>query len=435
MKMSTIVLNNEGRRLVVRNKFLLPPNAVSSLEDEVLNQRDKVEESPSASRVKPDNIVLKLMPGAIIFLIWGVNFNNNAIASTLKVQENNSYDLEKLSYFSLKLNQDIYNQLEKDILKQEFDFSGYTNLIDSGLNKHKYPLQSEPNILIQTENDGEEQLLGSFLDSVRKLEFQGFSDNSSYQASIPVLPQVNYRNVYKDIYDFDVNLTNSSQQRDLTRGVQKTSIRTQRSPENKYFSSYFQGNSNPNYSSFKSQPSNSNSNINNTNSPLLPSPQKRATLASLINLSLVDLSTTNNKSEFSFLQNSIADINQSTYNNNYEYSNDDDSQLDNEVQAVYLPSTEMEIYQFSNFDVPSTLSTYQKPEHQEELDKIIQKEKEKAQKQRQEMYKKLAKLRTERKRAREKELKQYQKKRQQALIRAMKQQQKLQQQRQRQFRY
>ena len=403
-----------------------------------------------------NSIVLKFMPGAVIFITFGGTFNNTAVASSLIMQEKNSYNLEELSYFSLKLDRDIYNQLEKEILKQESDFSDYIKLIDSGLRLPRYRLQAEPtlNILVQSEKNREETSFLSFVDSLKKIEFQAFAVNPSSQTSVPVLPQVNYRNVYKDVYDFSINSTNSSQKKTSVSRVPRTIVRTQQLPEDKYFSSSFIRKKSPSYPSYKSQPSNINNNnfyTNNTNSSLLAPSQKRPVLDSLTSSPVAGLSLVNNTSQSRlgrftaqlaldvgdtpFQENIIADINGQTYDQNYLKRNDDDFQITDKIQPVYLPSTNMEIYQISKIDIPSLLSSYKKPEYQEELDKDIQKKEKEIQKQRQELSKKLAKLKKEREHNRKKELANYRKQRQQQLVKAMKNQQRLQEQRQRQFKY
>ena len=384
-----------------------------------------------------NTIALKFMSGVIIFLAWEANCNLKAVASSFKIQENNSYNFEELSYFSLKLGGDIYNQLEKEILKQESDFSDYIKLIENGLRIDRDRRQANPtlNIFIQSEVNREEQSLLSLLSSLKQLEFQEFSANQSYQTSIPVLPQVNYRNVYKDIYDFNINLTKSFQRNNSTISAPRTLARTQQLPENKYFDSYFQRNKNPNYSSFKSQPDNiSNNNFyaNDLGSSALIPSQRNSIVSNLTSLSVAGLSQANNQSEFSFLQDAIADINKQTYNQSYLGRNDDNLQIIDEIQPVYLPSTDMEIYQVNKIHVPSVLDSYKKPEYREELDRKLQKQKEKLEKQRQKMSEKLAKTREEREKKREKELADYRKQRKKQLVKAMKEWKKLQQQQQKQ---
>ena len=394
-----------------------------------------------------NNNVFKFLTGTSLLLFLGIIFDNIAVASTLNRQENNIYDLEKLSNFSLKFNDDIYNQLEKEILNQKADFSEYIDLIDNSSNQKEYTLRAELNILVQSQTNSEENLWNSFLNTLSQLEFESFSVNSSPLVNIPVLPQVNYRNIYKDVYDFDINLANSPSTTTLSRRVPKTTIKNKSfQNNNKYFYSYFQENKRAKSSLF----SNQSNNINNTNSSLptdsssLVSDRPSPNLASLINSvlpprnlatltssPLIGLSLVTNKSPLAFIRNSIDNINEQ----NYAYGNDDDSQVVSGVEPVYLPSTDIEIYQFNNFDVASVLDSYQKSEYQKSIDKNINKDKKKVEKQRKKMYKKLLKLQKQREKARQKKLKQYSKTRKKELTQAMKQQKKLQQRRQKQLSY
>ena len=345
-------------------------------------------------------LVLKSILGAIIFLVCGVNLDSSATASTLKFKKNNIYGLEDLSNFNLKLNHYISNQLEKEILEQESNFSEYINLIDNrfnqidnkfsqvdnGLSQIETRSQVKVNIVFQSQTNGEQKLLEHLVDSLRKLEFQSFSNDPFDRASIPILPRVDYSNVYKDVYDFDIKLADTSQIKTANRRVLRSTIVTQKHPGTKRVTSYFQGNKNLDYPSFKNQSRsiNNTSSSFNTSSSLLVSSQPDLRLASLTSLPL-----STNKSE---------------------------------------------IYQLTNFNVPSTLNTYQKPKYQEDFDKILQKKEQELEKQREQMSKKLARLRQEREKARKKELEKYRKQRQKDLIKAMNEQKKLQQQLQQQFR-
>ena len=373
-----------------------------------------------------NDFTLKCILGTAILIVQGVSINNIAVASSLKYQENNSNNLEGIDNFSLKLNQNIYNQLEREILKQQADFSEYINLIDNGLNQNKYRFKVEDSILVQSQPEREEKLLEYFVGSLRRLEFESFSGNSSERASILVLPQVSYGDVYKDVYDFDVSLgDNSPRIKNLNRRVPRNTFTTWQPQEYKYFTSHFQENKNSDYLSFKNQAQS----ISGTSSSLLASPQQKSNLASLTSTSLSDLPKVNNQGGFPVLQQNFTGVSKQ----NALEEIDTNSQSNNDLQAVYLPSTQIEIYQLNNIDVPSILNTYQKSEHQEELDKMMEKQRQKIDKQRERMTQKLAKLREKREKQRQKQQEKYRKERQKALMKAMKEQKKLQQQRQRQF--
>ena len=372
-----------------------------------------------------NNFMIKCILGTTIFIVHGVSINNITVASSLKFQENNSNNLEEIDNFSLKLNQNIYNQLEREILKQQADFSEYINLLDRGLNQNQYRFKVEDSILVQSPPEREEKLLEYFVSSLRRLEFESFSVNSSERASILVLPQVSYGDVYKDVYDFDVNLGDSSPQiKNLNRRTPRNTRTTRQPQEYKYFTSSFQANKSSDYLLLKNQ----TKSLSNASSSLLAPPQQNSSLASLTSASLIDLPSVNTQRGFPILQSRIANVsnqnNLEDINTNYQSKND--------LQAVYLPSTQIEIYQLNNINIPSNLSSYQKPEYQEELDKMMEKQRQQTEKQRKRMYQKLAKLREQREKQRQKQQEKYRKERQKALMKAMKEQKKLQEQRQRQ---
>ena len=372
-----------------------------------------------------NNFISKCILGTAIFIVHGVSINNITVASSLKFQENNSNNLEEIDNFSLKLNQNIYNQLEREILKQQADFSEYINLIDRGLNQNQYRFKVEDSILVQSPPEREEKLLEYFVSSLIRLEFESFSVNSSERASILVLPQVSYGDVYKDVYDFDVNLGDSSPQiKNLNRRTPRNTRTTWQPQEYKYFTSSFQGDKSSDYLSLKNQ----TKSPSNTSSSLLAPPQQKSSLASLTSASLIDLPSVNTQRGFPILQSRIANVsnqnNLEDINTNYQSNND--------LQAIYLPSTQIEIYQLKNIHIPSNLSSYQKPEYQEELDKMMEKQRQQTEKQRERMYQKLAKLREQREKQRQKQQEKYRKERRKALMKAMNEQEKLQEQRQRQ---
>ena len=371
---------------------------------------------------------LKCILGTAILIFHGVTNNDMAVASSLKFQENNSNSLEEMGNFSLKLNQNIYNQLEREILKQQADFSEYINLIDNGLNQNQYRFKVEDSILVQSRPEREEKLLEYFVSSLRRLEFESFSGNSSERASILVLPQVSYGDVYKDVYDFDISLGDNSSQikiKNLNRRVPRNTFTTWQPQEYKYFTSHFQETKNSDYLSFKNQAQN----ISDTSSSLLASPQQKSSLASLTSTSLIDLPKVNNQGGFSVLQQNFAGVGKQ---NSLEEI-DTNSQLDNDLKAVYLPSTQIEIYQLKNINVPSNLSGYQKPKYQEELDKMMEKQRKKTEKQRERMTQKLAKLREQREKQRQKQQEKYRKERKKAMRKVRNEQAKLREQSQRQL--
>ncbi|MDJ0633962.1 MAG: hypothetical protein QNJ34_12300 [Xenococcaceae cyanobacterium MO_188.B29] len=370
---------------------------------------------------------LKCILGTAILIFHGVTTNNMAVASSLKFQENNSNSLEGMGNFSLKLNQNIYNQLEREILKQQADFSEYINLIDNGLNQNQYRFKVEDSILVQSPPEREDKLLEYFVSSLRRLEFESFSSNSSKPSSILVLPRVSYSDVYKDVYDFDVSLGNSSPQIQIkksNRSFPRNTFTTRQPQEYKYFTSYFQANKNSDYLSFKTQ----TENVTYNSSSLLGSYQNKS-LASLTSTSLIDLPKVNNQGGFPVLQQSFTGVSKQNYleeiGTNY--------QLNNDLQAVYLPSTQIEIYQLNNINVPSNLSSYQKPKYQEELDKMMEKQRKKTEKQRERMTQKLAKLREQREKQRQKQQEKYRKERQKAMRKVRNEQAKLREQSQRQL--
>ena len=218
------------------------------------------------------NAVVKLISEAVILLTLGLNLNNIAIASTFNMQENNSYELGGSSDFSLEFNPDLYTPLEEALRLNHGFFEDIGWIYSESNEENKYNSKVELNILTTSQTDtGEENLFEYFVTSLRQLEFDSFVANSSSSFVIPILPQVSYSNIYKDVYDFDIDLANSSQVRTTSRRLPRNTVKTQTLPNNKYFYSYFQGRTNYNYSSFDNQlPS-----IKNINSSLLFPAQKK----------------------------------------------------------------------------------------------------------------------------------------------------------------
>ena len=244
------------------------------------------------------DLIVKSCLGAITFLVYDVTIDNNAIASTLKFQSTNIYELEEISNFSLKFDLDISNSLEKEILKQQSVLPNYSDLISKGLDNNQYQAEAAIKILVQSQENQEQKLLTSLLGSLRQLELTRFSENNSGTATILSLPQVNYRNLYKDVYDFDIELTSISQPQNPNRNANQRAI-TVRQPQNlKSFTSYFQENKKVNYPSFK----NKQFNTNNSYSSLLGSPKVSSQLSpsgnNLANSSLIESFSLTTKSNF-----------------------------------------------------------------------------------------------------------------------------------------
>lgn len=381
-------------------------------------------------------IILKLILGAIIFLAGEVDRDRHAVASTLKIQRDNNYGLEGIGDFSLTFNRNLSSQLGQEILPQNSDFSDYVNLVTQKLNNNQDTFPAEVNILVKSSAEEEEKLLEYLLVSLSNIELQTSSNNSNYRASIPVLPQVNYRDVYRDIYDFDVSLAEASQRTASqiatpNRRSPGNVILMHSSPEYNYSTSYLQNSRNSlDYRLPNSEPRN----ISNINSSLLVSEQQNPSLSSLLSSPSANFPLIPNQSRPSFLPTSNANSNNYNYNQNYSNPSEANSQLREVKEAVYIPPTPIEAYQIEDFNVPSSLNGYQKPEHQESLEKTIQSEQKIVEKQRQNFYKSIQKLQKEREKALAKELEEYRKKRQKELQETIKKQKQLQKQRQQQFR-
>ena len=369
--------------------------------------------------------LLKITLGAN-FLLWGITFSKPVAASTF-TSINYNYNLEDDGYFSLKLSGNSYNKLDNRILQQELEFSEYINSILNEENQNEYLSAIQSNILVKSQLTEEQRLMQYLLGSLKQLEFEKFSNDSLIEPAIPVLPQVAYGNIYQDIYDFEVSLVgNPSRQPRTNKKIPKqNSSSSIKSPtvqprETKYFASYFQASIKPNNSVSLNSSLNSsslNSEINNTPS-LLTSSQQTASSINLLNSQLTGFPLLSNQGEL----NSLIEIpTDSLTENNLSSNSGNNSEAD-----VYLPATEIEAYQLK--DVPSHLNSYQKPEHQEQLEKILEKQKKQLERQRERMHQQLEKIQEARERARQKEAQQYQKIREKQLNQTINQQKQIQEQ-------
>ena len=363
---------------------------------------------------------LKITLGANV-LFWGVSFDNLAAASTFTSSNYNyNYKPGEYSYFSLKLTRNNYNQLANNILQQKSNFSEYINSIINEKKSNKYISAAELNIVFKSQLTKEKRLLDYLFGSLQKLEFKTFTNNSFAPSVIPVLPQVAYGNIYQDVYDFEISLVDTPPIQSRNSKIsQKKNPTTNQPRKTKYFASYFQESKRPNYSSL----TNSNlGSITNQISPLLTSSQATSSLDNLLNSKLTGFPLLSNQSQL----NSLLETSVSSVAENNLGSNSGNSQGNNQVETVDIYPTDIEVYRLDN--VPSNLTSYQKPDHQEQLEKILEKQERKVEQQRERMYKKIAKLRQQREKAREKEFKRYQRIREQQLNQARNQHQQIQEQ-------
>lgn len=393
------------------------------------------------------NLLLKLILGSMIFIAGGIDRQHYAVASTFNFQRDNSYNLLKIEDFNLNLNRNLSNQLEQELLQENLDFSEYVNLVIQKANDDHNSFHAELNILSQNAA-GEERLFNSLLLSLRNLELQRYSNNRNSSSSITVLSQVNYQDIYQDVYDFDITLTDSPR-----RVASQATTPERLSPGNLILTGSLLG---YNYSNNSSQnsgnyadyrlPNSEPREITNSNYSLLASPQQNLSVSGFLPSSSTNLPLAPNRNISSFVSN--APVNTSSLlgnirtgannlNSNQDYSeiSDISSRIKSIGAAVSIPSTEIKAYKLQDFkNVPSNLNSYQKPEYQQNIEVILESQKKDVEKQREQLYENIKKLQEKRRIALEKQRQEYRKKRQKELQNAIKQQRKLQQQRQAQYR-
>lgn len=427
-------------------------------------------------------LTLKLILGLIIFLAGAIDRDRQAVASSLKFPRNNSYGLQEAGDFSLNLNRNVSSQVEQEILPQNFDVIDYIDLVtqDSSVTLQSLAELDEREILwlntnqssspaeiiISTQTTAEDQrLLESLLGSLRNLELRTTSGRVNRITPLPVLGQVNYRDVYRDVYDFDISLTNASQRsasRITAPSRTGNTLLTQSSLQYSYRASYLQNNqssysyglsssearninsanasflltprSNSNLSSLSSVPS-----ANSSLVPIVPNGSNslsNSSLSSLLNLPSANLPLVPNQNRSSLIGSSSSN----SYNRqNYAPLKDTDSILKDIEEARYnnlpsnkIPSSEIESYEIQDFKVRSNLDLYEKPKHQQTFETNVEKRKKIVEQQREKLYENIKRLRERREEDLARKREKYNKERRKQLSNTIKAQQKLQEQRQNQ---
>lgn len=396
------------------------------------------------SIVLPD-LIFKLFLGVIILAASEVDRPPHAVASTLKLKTDNSYGLEEIEDFSLNLNRNFSNSLQQVLLEENPDFSEYFNLVIEEKIRDGDEFIAEINILFQSQT-AEANLFDSLLGSLSNLELRTFSSNLNNEASITVLPQVNYQDIYQDIYAFDIILGNSlegilSRSATPNRANSGNLILTRTALEYSYSTNYAPSSqNNSDYRLLNSEPQN----ISNNNLSLLVSSQQSLGLTSGLsspsgNSSLVPRQNSsslinNNSNNIPLVGNTIANNNKLNYERDYSEFNELDSRLQNIKANVSIPSFEIEAYELKDYKIRSNRNDYPKPEHQQNLEEILEKQQQHLERQREKLYEKIKRLREKRQQALEKQAQEYRKRRQKQLQVVTNQQRKLQQQ-QSQYRF
>lgn len=391
------------------------------------------------------NLIFKLFLGVIILAASEVDCAPHAVASTLKLKTDNSYGLEEIEDFSLNLNRNFSNSLQQVLLEENPDFSEYFNLVIEEQIRDGDEFIAKINILFQSQI-AETNLFDSLLGSLSNLELRTFSSNLDNGTSITILPQVNYRDIYRDIYDFDITLANSlegilSPSATPNRTNSGNIMLTRTVLDYSYPTNYAQSSqNNSDYRLLNSEPQN----INNNNFSLLVSSQQSLGLSSGLsvpsgNSSVVPRQNTssfvnNNVTKIPLVGNTIANNNQLNYNRDYSEVSDLDSRLQDIQATVSIPSFEIEAYELKDFNIRSNRNDYPKPEHQQKLEEILEKQQQQVERQREKLYENIKRLREKRQQALEKQAREYRKRRQKQLQQVANQQRKLQQQ-QMQYRF
>ncbi len=363
--------------------------------------------------------IFKVTLGTIIFIVGGINSKASAFSLT-PTNNSNNYDLEELSYFSLKLNRNTNNQIAIIGLQQGFDFGKKNTSIIDRENQDQNSSTATINIEFQSQETQEQKILEYLVGSLKKLELQTFSDTSLVQPSAPVLPQVSYGNIYQDVYNFSVSLvdTESTQPKNTKNIRESNSTNSYIQPRKaEEFTSYFQASEQPNYISRRNT-----STTNNIPAPLPTSLQGNSSPDNLLNQQLTDSLPAYNQLQSSFLPQTVV----SPSNSSHLGSDNENFHLllqhrftavpemigipqsnNNELATIYLPFDNLESYQSNNFNLPSKLNRYQKSEHQKNLEEKIEKKQEQVEKQRERMYQKIEQLRIKRERLREEKAQKY----------------------------
>jgi hypothetical protein len=147
----------------------------------------------------------KFCLGILILLFFWATKCNQAQAVTFKF--NNDFDYLENNYldfsaFELALSPSLY--LLTNQPKEEF-----FDLLDQPFTINFTALETT-----------KPKLINNLISSIKELRFQKIKTNNSSQANIPILPQSKFNNIYKDVYDFDIDLVEHNQ----NTGVRKNSI-------------------------------------------------------------------------------------------------------------------------------------------------------------------------------------------------------------------
>ncbi len=246
------------------------------------------------------------------------------------------------------------------------------------------PLSKIIEFQINPDQEQRAGLFDSLLDSLQQLEINQ-ENNQIGQITVPILSQTDYSNIYQDIYDFETELTNgiAATPRNIRPNLTTTNPPQQLGTFRQEISSY-----NNISSRYQTRFLESNSTIPNQTSlnSFVSRNERRADsssyYSSITNLVQQPYSITN-------ILNLDSAINSITYNQSQSYN------------ALAIPSRKIEIIQFKGISQPSIRKT---PE-QIELEKRLEKQRQKLKKRTERLRKKLEKQRQKREKEREKQRK------------------------------
>lgn len=222
---------------------------------------------------------------------------------------------------------------------------------------------SESQIQVQIGSDEEEgNLLDYIVGAFSNLQINSIGSNSFANPSVAILPQVAYEDVYKGLYDFNVNVSanpnpTANAPRAVNNSIPEESLITQESVRN-YNPRTF-----------------ANTGFSSNNNDFLPNESTTSSLSRLFGGSAVP--EENNSSPTSFLYTPyLSSSNLNSLSNSYAYEDEDVSTRINEILSqnvnVYTNTDEIEVESGYRYTSASDKFNAQKAPMQVELEQELQ---------------------------------------------------------------
>jgi hypothetical protein len=169
---------------------------------------------------------IRISLGIVVYVSFSAVDSDPSFASSLRFSDR--YELTKLSNAPLLSEESLFIPYsntqpelsessnsspvvtQKQLASDNFSFSYTENPSESSSSEELQELFSEPTLNIQVQTSASEteerNLWDSIAESLTNLQFNSDSENSFANPNVIILPQVAYGDIYRGLYDFEINL-------------------------------------------------------------------------------------------------------------------------------------------------------------------------------------------------------------------------------------